>query len=43
MLNIRLEGKLPIYEQLYNGISRLISSGEMEPDEIGRASCRERV
>ena len=33
MLNIRLEGKLPIYEQLYNGISRLISSGEMEPDE----------
>lgn len=33
MLNIRLEGKLPIYEQLYNGISRLISSGEMTPDE----------
>lgn len=33
MLNIRLEGKLPIYEQLYNGISRLISSGELEPDE----------
>lgn len=33
MLNIRLEGKLPIYEQLYNGISRLISSGEMAPDE----------
>lgn len=33
MLNIRLEGKLPIYEQLYNGISRLISSGELKPDE----------
>lgn len=33
MLNIRLEGKLPIYEQLYNGISRLISSGEMAADE----------
>lgn len=33
MLNIRLEGKLPIYEQLFNGISRLISSGEMSPDE----------
>ena len=33
MLNIRLEGKLPIYEQLYNGISRLIFSGDLEPDE----------
>lgn len=33
MLNIRLEGKLPIYEQLYNGIARLISSGELSPDE----------
>lgn len=33
MLNIRLEGKLPIYEQLYNGISRLVSSGELVPDE----------
>lgn len=33
MLNIRLEGKLPIYEQLYNGISQLISSGELLPDE----------
>ena len=29
MLNIRLEGKLPIYEQLFNGISRLISVGEI--------------
>ena len=28
MLNIRLEGKLPIYEQLYNGISRLIFSAK---------------
>ncbi len=33
MLNIRLEGKLPIYEQLYNGIARLVSSGELFPDE----------
>lgn len=33
MLNMRLEGKQPIYEQLYNGISRLISTGEMKPDE----------
>lgn len=33
MLNIRLEGKQPIYEQLFNGITRLISSGELSPDE----------
>lgn len=33
VLNIRLEGKLPIYEQLYNGISRLAMSGELAPDE----------
>ncbi len=33
MLNIRLEGKQPIYEQLYNGIARLISAGELKPDE----------
>lgn len=33
MLNIRLEGKQPIYEQLFNGISRLISAGEMKPGE----------
>ena len=33
MLNIRLEGKLPIYEQLFNGIARLVSSGELSPDE----------
>lgn len=33
MLNIRLEGKLPIYEQLYNGIARLVSNGELSPDE----------
>ena len=43
MLNIRLEGKLPIYEQLYNGISRLISSGELEPDERLPAGGREAV
>lgn len=33
MLNMRLEGKLPIYEQLFNEISRLISTGEMQSDE----------
>lgn len=33
MLNIRLEGKQPIYEQLYNGIARLISAGELQPGE----------
>lgn len=33
MLNIRLEGKLPIYEQLCTGIARLVSSGELSPDE----------
>lgn len=33
MLNIRLEGKLPIYEQLYNGIARLVSNGELSADE----------
>jgi len=33
VLDIRLEGKAPIYEQLYNGISQLISSGELKPDE----------
>lgn len=45
MLNIRLEGKLPIYEQLYNGISRLISSGEMGAGRAasGGAGGREAV
>lgn len=33
MLNIRLEGKRPIYEQLYNGIARLVSVGELSADE----------
>lgn len=33
MLNIRLEGKQPIYEQLYNGIARLISECELSADE----------
>ena len=33
MLDLRLEGKAPIYEQLFNGISQLISSGELKPDE----------
>ncbi|MGN0688779.1 MAG: GntR family transcriptional regulator [Oscillospiraceae bacterium] len=33
MLDIRLEGKSPIYEQLFGGISQLISSGELKPDE----------
>lgn len=29
MLNIRLEGKAPVYEQLYEGIARQISTGEL--------------
>jgi len=33
VFDIRLEGKSPIYEQLYNGVSRLISSGQLKPDE----------
>lgn len=33
MLNIRLEGKQPIYEQLYNGIAQLVSAGELSADE----------
>ncbi len=33
MLDIRLEGKAPIYEQLFGGIAGLISSGELKPDE----------
>ena len=33
MLDIRLEGKLPIYEQRYNGISGMITSGLLKPDE----------
>ena len=33
LLDIRLEGKLPIYEQLYNGISGMITSGLLKPDE----------
>ncbi len=33
MLDIRLEGKAPIYEQLYNGIAQLISAERLKPDE----------
>ncbi|HCD69322.1 MAG TPA: GntR family transcriptional regulator [Ruminococcaceae bacterium] len=33
VLNIRLEGKRPIYEQLYNGVVRLISAGELSADD----------
>ncbi|MBQ9949055.1 MAG: GntR family transcriptional regulator [Oscillospiraceae bacterium] len=33
MFDIRLSGKAPIYEQLYNGIAQLISSGRLRPDE----------
>lgn len=33
MLNLRLEGKQPIYEQLYSGIARLIADGELLPQE----------
>ncbi len=33
MLDIRLEGKAPIYEQLFSGVAGLISSGKLTPDE----------
>ena len=33
VLNIRLEGKQPIYEQIYNGVARLVSEGELSADE----------
>lgn len=33
MLEIRLEGKLPIYEQLVKGIALQIVSGELKPEE----------
>lgn len=33
MLDIRLSGKSPIYEQLFNGIAQLISSGKLRSDE----------
>ena len=33
MLNLRLEGKAPIYEQLFRGIARLVSAGELSPNE----------
>lgn len=33
MLDIRLEGKAPIYEQLFGGVAGLISSGKLKPDE----------
>ena len=33
MFDISLEGKAPIYEQLFDGISALISSGQLTPDE----------
>lgn len=33
MLEIRIEGKQPIYEQIVSGISGLISSGVLKPDE----------
>lgn len=33
MLDIRLSGKAPIYEQLFNGIAQLISSGKLQSDE----------
>lgn len=33
MLNLRFEGKTPIYEQLFRGIARLVSSGELLPNE----------
>lgn len=33
MLDIRTDGKQPIYEQLYNGITSLIASGSLSPEE----------
>lgn len=33
MLDIRLEGKAPIYEQLFGGVAGLISAGKLKPDE----------
>ncbi len=33
MLDIRLEGKAPIYEQLFDGIARQINSGALKADE----------
>ena len=33
MFDIRLEGKQPIYEQLYSGIAALIASGTLAPEE----------
>lgn len=33
MFDIRLEGKQPIYEQLYSGITALIASGSLSPEE----------
>ena len=33
MFEISLSGKAPIYEQIFNGISGLISSGRMVPGE----------
>ncbi|MGN1119328.1 MAG: GntR family transcriptional regulator [Oscillospiraceae bacterium] len=33
MFEISLSGKAPIYEQIFNGISGLISSGRMSPGE----------
>ncbi len=33
MFDIRTDGKQPIYEQLYNGITGLIASGSLSPGE----------
>ncbi len=33
MFDIQLSGKTPIYEQLYSAVSRMISSGQLKPDE----------
>ena len=33
MFDIRLVGKSPIYEQLFSGIARLISTEQLKPDE----------
>ena len=48
MISLNYRDSRPIYEQIKDGLRKLIVTGAMGPDEklpseIGRASCRERV
>ena len=43
MLNLDYRDARPIYEQVKDGLRRLMISGAIREGEIGRASCRERV